>query len=125
MSVTMWTGYKSIEGDKPRYGGDGQTGYDLSIYDNSEDEYLGQYEKFTLTGQLYGIGFRSESSGNYNGQKYAKNYVKEHYPQFVDQIVWDSESGQFFCYSNNLSALECVVMIFGNYIDRIKNAMDL
>lgn len=81
--------------------GDDRFGYDLVIYDNFPDDYDWSYDH-TITGQVYGYG---PGGGNYD----AEDWLRRQLDHEKLGIVFDSESGQFFAYSNEYNSLKMVV----------------
>jgi hypothetical protein len=88
-------------------------GYDLTIYEPEWDSS----QRYTMTGQLYGFGRGRDWADNYNGE----SWLKEKLPEDVrKQIVFDSEQGQFFCYSDSLEALTSCMDLMDEAINLIR-----
>ena len=83
-----------------------EVGYDLTLYDNDvRHEGDWEWERYTLTGQVFGFG----DGSNYG----AEDYLRSKLPHpLVEQIKFDSESGQFFIYSDEANPLWAAVAQF-------------
>lgn len=105
--------------------GNESLGYSLRLYSNSRiDIDDGGY---TLTGQLYGFG---QHGGNYSGEEWLKKNLPPHtvisyedYKNGHDGVNFDSEQGQFYCYSNRPADLYLVVNTLSEAFNKAREAV--
>lgn len=90
-------------------------GYDLNLYDNTirhEEDW--EWQKYTLTGQVYGFG---KWGGNHDADEYLQSKLPQ---EILDGINLDSESGQFFAYSDDVTLLRAIVNQFDSAMDLVE-----
>lgn len=92
-----------------------ETAYHLRLYEPDYDDT----HRYTLTGQLYGIGSEDAWSGNHAGDKWIQENLDY---EWKSKILFDTEQGQFFCYSDSLRALLNVVILLDEAFDTAEAA---
>ena len=114
-----------VDGDHTQFAGtiDGSVKFDLAVHTSGTRCRFGSY---LLNGWVEGFGTRKKISKKADqgltmfGPYECQDWLKDVLPQSVlDNLTFDSESGEFYCYSKDMESLEAVWEVLADTVVRL------